>query len=214
MSRTPWHRRYLVNRIIFIIVVSDFFLALASGFAAPVFSVFIVDQVIGGSLAVAGFATSLFWIVKSVAQFPISWIVDSVPGERDDYALMVAGGAVIAVANLLFYFVATEAWHIYLFEGLHGLGYALAVPAWYAVFTRHLDAGKEATEWTLDSNAAGLAIAVAAGIGGVVGDAFGPRSVFLLMAAAAVASTLLLLVVRRDFLPSRAVSGKSDGTPL
>lgn len=182
-----------------IIILSDLVFSLAWGFMAPVYSIFVIGQIHGGTLAVVGFATGLFWFVKSAVQFPVSWIADAIPGEWDDYLLMLAGATVIIAANLLYYFFATEVWHVYLFEILHGIGYALNLPAWYGIFTRHIDPKKESTEWTLDSNAFGIGYGISAAIGGVVGQLVGPRFVFLLVALVSALGTMTLLLLRNDF---------------
>lgn len=200
-----WFNRRAINRVILTFIVADLLLALSSGFLTPIYAVFITEDITGGTVAAVGFATSLFWFVKSLVQFPVSWVLDATPGERDDFYFMLAGSLLIVTVNLCYFFFADAVWHVYLLEILNGIGYGLNVPAWYGVFTRHIDPNRESTEWTMDSNAMGLGTAVAAAMGGVLAEALGFRAIFLLSAATAALSTLCFIYVRRDLLvPAKA----------
>ena len=90
-------RKPVVNRIIKTLIYSDFLLLAAGGFLAPVYAIFVTREIGGGSVAVVGFATTIFWVVKSLAQFPVSWYADQIKGERDDYSMMVVGSAIASL---------------------------------------------------------------------------------------------------------------------
>lgn len=188
-----------VNRIIRILIYSDFLFVSAAGFLTPIYAVFVLQQIKGGTVEVVGFATTIFLVVKSLAQFPVSWYADRVRGERDDFNMMLVGSVIASAVPLLYYFLAREAWQVYLFEALNGVGFAMAVPTYMAIFTRHIDKNKETLEWTLQSNAVGIGLAAAA-IGGLMAERYGFRVIFLLVSAFMFLGTVAELFVKGELM--------------
>lgn len=195
-----------VNAVILTLIYSDFLVISAAGLFEPVFAVYLTNQIHGGSLAVAGFATTVFWVVKSVVQVPVSWYVDRKRGEGDDFLFMVVGAAISSVVPLLYYFFAREIWHVYALQALSGVGYGMQVPTWLAIFTRHVDRNLESTEWMMHSNAVGLGIAVAAGFGGAIADRYGIRALFPVVSAFLMLGTIVLLFVRKPIIAASALT--------
>lgn len=191
-----WLRRPQVNKVILTMVYADFLLISATGFLTPIAAVFITTQIVGATIATVGFATTVFWVVKSAFQIPVASYVDAKRGERDDYQLMIIGAVMMAVVPLLYYLFAREVWHVFALEVLNGIAYALHIPTWLAIFTRHIDKHKESSEWTLHSNVIGLGFAASAAIGGVLAERFGFRVLFLLVSAFMFLGAVLLLMVK------------------
>jgi MFS family permease len=191
-----WRRKPEINKIVLTMVYADFLLISGKGFLSPIIAVFIADQINGGSVAAVGFATMIFWVVKSAFQVPVSTYADSKRGEDDDYRLMLLGATASSVVPLLYYFFATEVWHVYVLQAMDGVAHAFFVPQWLAIFTRHIDKHRESSEWTLHSNAIGLGFASAAAIGGVLAERFGFRVVFLLVSAFMFLGTVVLLGIK------------------
>ncbi len=181
-------------------VYADFLLISATGFISPISAVYITTQIAGATVATVGFVTTLFWVVKSAVQIPVSAYADANPGERDDYALLVGGSLIMAIVPLLYYFFAREVWHVFALETLNGIGYAMSVPTWLAIFTRHIDKHRESSEWTLHSNAVGLGFAATAAIGGVLADRFGFKILFLLLSAFTFLGIAALLYIKKEML--------------
>jgi len=198
-------RRPTINRVVMVLVYADLIFFTAAGLITPIMAVFYVDEINGGSIALAGLVTALFWVVKSAVQVPVSLYADSHKGEHDDFILMVIGYAIAALVPFLYFLFVTEAWQVYLLEALSGVGYGLMVPTYLAMFTRHIDKQKENFEWTLHSNAVGLGYAAAAAIGGLLAERFGFRTVFLLTAIVMALSPIVLLFIRKYL-------HKSDGS--
>jgi MFS family permease len=197
----------IINRIVKTLIWSDFLMLSAGGFLAPIYAVFVTGQVTGGTLATVGFATTVFYVVKSLVQFPVSWYADRHKGERDDFLLVVVGSVIAAVVPLLYYFLADAIWQVYLFEAINGVGYALLTPTWLAIFSRHLDKERESTEWTLHSNAIGFGFAAAAAAGGLLAERFGFGIIFLLVSGCTFAGAAVLLAVKSDILESDRRNG-------
>jgi len=191
-------RRTKVNRIVLTLVYTNLIFYLAVGLLSPVIAIYYAGEINGGSVALAGFVTALFWLVKSATQVPVAMYADKIRGEGDDYFMMVAGYVVIAIVPLMYYLFVSEVWQVYLLEAIRGVGYGLCTPTFLAIFTRHIDINKENFEWTLHSNAVGLAFAAAAAVGGVLAQYMGFRSVFLLTSAMMFLSPITLLLIRHE----------------
>lgn len=204
-----WFRPSKINKVVMTMVYSDFLMVWGAGFLSPIFAVFIVKDIEGGSLAVIGFAVAIFWIVKSLVQIPVSLYADRIRGELDDYWLMIIGSFASAIVPLLYFSFAAHVWHIYLIQVINGVANGLYVPTWLAIFTRHIDKHKESTEWMIHSNLIGLGFAVSAALGGVLADKFGFRVVFILVSAALFLGTIVLMLVRSGIDGDRGADGLS-----
>ena len=71
-----------VGRLVKFFVISDFFLLAGWGFIDPIFSVFIVQHIAGGTLITVGIAAAIYWILKSILQIPIAKYLDRTPAKR------------------------------------------------------------------------------------------------------------------------------------
>ena len=60
---------------------------------------------------------------------------------------------------------------------------AIVAPAWEALYSLALDKGKESSEWSYWNMGTGLAISIAAFLGGMIVSYFGFKLLFIIMAA-------------------------------
>lgn len=170
----------LVNKVIRILVIGDIMFFSAFGLIGPIFAVFITNQIAGATVATVGFAATINLMVRALLQMPIARYIDKHKGEKDDFLFMVVGSTLVSVVPFAYLFV-TLPMHLYLAQVILGIGGALTNPGWFAIFTRHIDKGKEGTEWTLENVGVGLAAAGAAAIGGLLAERFGFHNLFLIV---------------------------------
>jgi len=193
-----------INKVIKFLIASNFFLNAGWGFLAPIFAIFILENIALENIAegakIAGFAALIYWVVKSLLQVPISRYLDRTHGEKDDFWLMFVGLLLTGLSPFGF-LLASLSWHIYAFQILHAFGMALFVPSWNAIFTRHIDRHKEAYEWAMDSTFAGLAVGITGGIGGIMVAFVGFKVIFILVGTFSLVSAFLLLLVHKHILP-------------
>jgi len=198
----------IINKIVKILIAGDFFLNLGWGLLSPVFAIFILENLVKGNPAeaakVAGFAALAYWIAKSCVEIPIGRFLDKIAGEKDDFWFMFIGEIIVASVPLG-YLISTEPWHIYAFQIVHAVGMAMALPSWLAIFTRHIDKGKEAFEWSMETTSIGLGAGIAGGLGGILAGYFGFKVLFLLVSGLTFFAAILLLVIKND------VSSRRDG---
>ena len=196
--------RKKVNKIIKVLIVSDFFLQAAWGFLLPVFAIFILEDIavkdIAHAAEIAGFAAFVYWVTKSILQIPISSYLDDRHGEKDDYWFMVFGLFIASIAPFGFLFSFLP-WHIYMLQVLHAIGMALFVPSWNAIFTRHIDKGKEAFEWGMDSTFLGVGTGITGALGGMMVVLFGFKMIFVFAGLLNLVAAFLLLTIHKRILP-------------
>ena len=144
-----------INHVIKTLVISDFFVNAGFSVFAPIFAVFVTNQIEGGTLQVIGFGAALTQIFKASLQIPVARILDKNHGEYDDFYSMVAGSILTATIPFWYLFASTPQ-HIYIIQSLYGVGLAFAIPPWYAIFSRHLDKLQENIEWSADSISIGI----------------------------------------------------------
>ncbi len=189
-----------VNKIIINLIKADLVFFSAFGLITPIFAVFITEQIQGGDIKVIGFAAAIFWIFKSIFQIPISRFLDKERGEKDDFYCMVIG-YLLAVIVPFGYIFSSLPWHIYVLQIIHSIGIAMVIPAWCAIFTRHIDKGKEAFEWSLDSSAFGLGVGITGALGGILVSQFGFNLVFIIVGILAFLGGLVPLLIYKNIVP-------------
>lgn len=194
----------LINKVIKVLILSDFFLFSAWGLIAPILAIFIVEQIQGGDVKMAGIAVGIYWLAKSLIQVPIGRYLDRNHGEKDDYYFMIFGTLLASLSPLGFIF-ATLPWHIYALQGVHALGMAMAIPAWGGIFVRHIDKGREAMTWGVESSSLGIGVGVAGIVGGIVAKAFGFVPLFIGVSVMGIISALVFLLIKNNLLPKEKI---------
>ncbi len=193
-----------LNKVVVNLVSADFFLHSGWGLIAPIFAIFITEQIEGGSLEIVAFAAATYWIVKSIAQPFLANFLDLVKGEKDDFNFLVYGMYLAALVPLG-YFFATQVWHIFLLEFIRGITMACVVPAWYGIFTRHINKGWEAFSWSVQSTSMGFAAGISAAFGGLIATFLGFQTVFLFVCLLQLISASFLLSIRNKIFSDESV---------
>ncbi len=187
-----------INKVIKILITSDFFLQAGWGMSGPIFAIFLTNQIQGGNLKMVGLVAATYWITKSIIQPFIAHQMDKNHGEKDDFQLLIIG---MYIANLvpLGYFFSTQPWHIFTLEFIRALAMACVVPTWSGIFTRHIDKGREAFSWSLESTGIGLAAGIAGALGGAIASSsLGFKGVFVLVSIFGLLSSSTLFLIRKQ----------------
>ncbi len=197
-----------INKVIKILILSDFFILSSFGLASPILAVFVTKQINGGDLKVVGFASTIYLFVRAIFQLFFARIIDKKTSEKYDFAFMLIGSFLLSLAPLGYIF-SSQPWHIYALEALTGLGFAMSLPCWYAIFTRHIDRGSEGLEWSSSDTSIALGQALAAAVGGLLAEKYGFSPIFLLMFFLSLIGVLLLAFIYRDLRSQKIVVPKS-----
>ncbi|KKT17605.1 MAG: hypothetical protein A2654_01630 [Candidatus Nealsonbacteria bacterium RIFCSPHIGHO2_01_FULL_43_31] len=184
-----------VNKVIRILISSDILLQSGWGLLGPIFAIFLTRQIQGGNLQMVGFVAATYWVAKSIVQPFIARRLDKNHGEKDDILFLIVG---MYAANLipLGYIFSSQPWHIFILEFIRGLAMACVVPTWSGIFTRHIDKGREAFSWSLESTGLGFAAGIAGAFGGILASLISFKLVFVLVSIFGLAASSLLLLIR------------------
>jgi predicted MFS family arabinose efflux permease len=194
------------NKVIKYLIFSDFVFWSGWGLISPIFAVFVVEKIQGGTLAVVGLASGIYWVLKSLLRIPIGIFLDSRKGEEDDFWFLFFG-LILSSLVPFGYLMAKYPFHIYLLQSLHAIAMAMTFSGWAAIFTRHIDQGKEATEWGLDATFVGLGIGISGILGGLIASAFGFQAVFVLVGILGLVSAFSLLGILKLISPRSLKKG-------
>jgi len=186
-----------INKIVKYLVLSDLVFGAGWGLITPVFAIFIVDRIQGGTAFVVGIASAIYWILKSILRIPIGMFLDKTIGERDDYWFLTVGLFMAAFVPFG-YAIATLPWHIYMLQVFYAIGMAMSLSGWTAIFTRHIDKGKEATEWGIDATSVGLGAGISAAIGGWAVTQFGFALVLIAVGILGLIGASILFLLRDE----------------
>ncbi|MFH1161665.1 MAG: MFS transporter [Candidatus Jorgensenbacteria bacterium] len=206
-----------VNRVIRSFIVVDLLLWGGWGLVSPVFALFVVDRIAGATAATVGVAVAVYWVVRSIVQVPTAVLLDRREGEKDDFLVLLAGLILAGFSAMAFPLVTSVAWLLSV-ALLQGIAFGLYIPAWSAIFSRHLDKEHYAFDWSLDNTTLGIAAGVAAAIGGAGVSLFGFNAIFIFAGVLSFASALVLFLVPNLMFPheKRGVAGEPfirDHTP-
>lgn len=170
----------VLNKIIKYLTISD--LALLSGFSfiSPIFPLFIVDKIQGGNMEVVGFAIGINVLVRAILQLPIARYLDKKRGDLDEYYFTIISTVMLGVTPLLYLVISTPA-ELYVVQIIYAVGFAMNYPAWMSLFTRHAEREREGSQWAVWSAVTGIGAAVAAAVGGVIGERYGFSTVLWLV---------------------------------
>lgn len=189
-----------VNRVVKYFIIGDLLLWAGWGFIDPLFSVFVIKNIAGATIASVGYLAAIFWITRCIVQIPISLYLDKVRGEKDDFYALVVGLLITGLAAFSFMTVKTMA-QVYFIQFIKAIGFALYIPSWSAIFTRHIDGRHAAFEWAVSSSSVSFGIGVAGFFGGVLASLAGFNVVFLITGLLAILSANVLLFVPNLILP-------------
>jgi len=186
-----------LNKIVKYLVFSDLIFYSGWGLISPIFAIFIVNNISGGSAFVAGMAAAINLIVRSILRIPFGICSDK--SEKTAYNFMF-WGLLFAALIPIGYVFSSNFFHIYILQAILGASLAMSTAGWTRLFSRHMDSGKESTEWGVDAVAVGLGPGIAAALGGFAITYFSFAKVFFIVAICGVIGALLLLIIKKDVL--------------
>lgn len=194
-----------LNKIIKYLIYSDLIFYTGWGLISPIFAIFILQSIAGGNAFVVGMAAAVHLVTRSLLRVPFGMQADK--SQKKAYWYMF-WGLLIASFVPVGYIFSTNQWHIYILQSVLGISLAMSTAGWTGVFTKHIDSGKESTEWGIDAVAVGIGPGIAGALGGVAVTYFSFNLVFIAVGFIGIIGTLLLLTVRKDVLRYGSGSGK------
>lgn len=195
MQKRPFLHEYLLdhlNPVIRWLIIGDVLYYAGVGLLGPIFALFIVDFIEGGSIEVAGIAIAIYLITKSVFQIPAAMIIDKICGDKDDFWFMFFSLLVAAIVPLTYLFVSSPL-ELYLAQFILGVALAFNFPSFLALFTKYISQSKEATTWSVYYTLLDLFSAIAAAVGAIMATMFGFVPVIIAVSAIGIVGAFILL---------------------
>lgn len=186
-----------LNKIVRYLIIADVFFWFSWGILGPIFPIFIISKIEGGTPLILGISSAIYLIIRSILRIPLGIFLDKCISERDDYFVLVTGLFISAFTPFGF-IMATVPGHIYLLQIFHGIGASMFMAGWSAIFTRHIKKGKESTQWGIDSMAVGISAGIMGIVGGWLVTKYGFNIVFVISGTIGLLSSLILLGLRNE----------------
>ncbi len=190
-----------VNKVVKFMVLSDLLLYVGWGFVSPIFSIFVLEEIVEATLVTAGIAGAIYWFFRSIIQPFVAEKLDKSEGEKDDFYALV--GSLIALGFISFWLAYVKSIEVlYVAQIFHGMALGVYNVAWPSIFTRHIDKGKIAFDWSLDRGSIGLAVAVASILGAKIAETLGFEMVFILAGLNSLVAAVVLLAIPKLLIPA------------
>lgn len=185
-----------MNKVILLLILSDVLILSAFGLVAPIFAIFLKENIAGGSITAAGLASTIFFIVKSLVQLPLSMHIDT---KKEKLGFLIGGTFLIVLVPLIYAF-SPNVNFIYFAQAIYGLGAAMSYPAWFTLFTMYIDKKHRGFEWSVWGTGVGLGAALTAYLGAIIAKNFGFKIVFYAVSFFSFLGMFLLLFLSKKHL--------------
>lgn len=169
-------------------MLSDIFVITGFGLVDPILAIFVKENLVGGTIFAAGFASTIFLVTKCLIQLPFSRYIDN---HKDKMKWLIVGTFLVAVVPFIYTLSRHVNW-IYLAQFIHGVGSGLAYPTWLGLWSTHLDKRHESFEWSLYSALTGLGTAGTASLGAGIASIFGFQYTFMLGGLMSIVGSFIL----------------------
>jgi MFS family permease len=166
-----------MKRMLALVTLASMFSTLSVEFIAPFYAVFVGG--LGGGLILAGGTWAVYRFGSAIMMWVAGRIEDRWPAEH--FVLLGFGLRMLGTTG---YFFVTTPWHLLIVQAFQGFGHALIGPGHRKIYSRHLDEGHEAREWSYPEIGHEIATGTAALVGGIVAAQFGFVALFFCMLAA------------------------------
>lgn len=186
-----------LNKIIKYLILADLAFWSGWGLVTPVFAIFISETIIGGNAVVAGLAFGIYWTVKSFFQYPIGLYLDNKKGDKDDYFFLVCGFLISSLIPIGYIFTQYP-WQVYILQVFYGVGMAMSIAGWRALFTRSIDKGQESSQWSLDDALLGFGQGILGLLSGLAVFYLGFKFTFIIASCFGLISIVLLMQLRSN----------------
>ncbi|MBU0456738.1 MAG: MFS transporter [Nanoarchaeota archaeon] len=184
-----------MNRVIKFLMISDILVLTSFGLIEPILAIFFKDDLVGGTILMAGLASTIFLLVKCFIQLPFSKYVDSY-NYKTRLRWLIFGSFLISTVPFIYIF-AKHIYVVFFAQVIYGVGSGLSYPAWLGLWSTHLDKKKESFEWSLYSTLTGLGTAVAAAIGAALSQFVGFTFTFIFVGVLSLIGCLVLFELDR-----------------
>lgn len=187
-------KKFIFNRALRILLVTNAMVLVAGAMLGPIYALFV--ERIGGDLLDASFAGAIFAFVAGTTVLLSGRYSDKIKQKK----LVVILGYIIMGVGFLLYTQVDSVWFLLFVQVVIGFGEAIYNPPFDALYSEHLDAGKDGTEWGAWESVNYYSVAVGAVAGGFFVTNFGFTPLFVIMALLCFLSALYVYKLPRRVL--------------
>lgn len=136
-----------MNKVIRSFIISEFFFWSAWNAVVPIFTVFVIKAYPGSNIAYGTAAYSCHLVFRIFTELLIGRRLSSVSDTMRIF-LTITGIVITSIAYVGFAFYGAMIM-LFVLYAIAGVGFGIASPAKYSLFSMHLDKKKEAYEWSI-----------------------------------------------------------------
>lgn len=179
-------KKNVLNTPLRILLITNSLVLLAGGMIGPIYALFVED--IGGDLLDASFAGAAFALAAGITTFISGKYTD----RHDHKEMIVVLGYIVMGAGFFLYTMVNSMFMLLIVQVIIGFGEAIYLPAFDAVYSKHLDHNKEGQQWGAWESMYYFATAIGAAAGGYIVVYSGFNPMFVLMALLCFSSALYI----------------------
>ena len=150
----------------------------------PFYAVFV--EKIGGSILDMGFTVTVFGLSTGMLMILVGKISDKL----NKKLITILGYGMYALGSLP-YLIISSPWQLFILQIIFAIGTACLSAPLIALFAKHIEKGKEGSQWGLEGGGAYLAVGIASFIGTLIINQWGFTILFLTMFIIQLGATLI-----------------------
>lgn len=177
-----------------ILLITNSLILVAGAMLGPIYALFV--EKVGGDLLDASYAFSTFALVAGVVTLISGRYSDKI---KENKVILVLGYGIMGL-GYFGYLLVNSIWSLLIIQVVIGLGEAIYVPAFDALYSKHLDHSKRGRIWSLWEAINYFTMAIGAFIGGFLVVIFGFSSMFIIMGLLCVISAIYIFSLPRGVL--------------
>ena len=186
--------RILFNRGLRILLITNALILIAGAMLGPIYALFV--EKVGGSLLDASLTGGIFALVAGITTLIAGRYADKIKESR---YIVAAGYLLMGIGFFLNMFV-NSIWLLFVVQAVIGFAEAAYVPAFDALYSKHLTKKKAGREWGAWEATNYFTAAAGAGIGGVMVTYLGFNSIFITMSILSIISAIYIFLLPKRIL--------------
>jgi len=173
-GRRPSH--YHMNFFVKAFIFSESFFWAGYNFVYPLFSIFVVQDLTGGSIEKAAGAISVYMISRVISELIVGRLLEE-STDKKKLVFSILGIVIVSLSYFSFTFVHSYEM-IFVLQSLVGVGLGIISPAKYSLFSQHLNKKHATNEWSFYDAANFICMALAGLVGGFIAQEYGFQLLF------------------------------------
>ena len=166
-----------MNPIVVAFIFSEAFFWSAWNFITPILAVFVVNTLPDGNVRTAAFGFTLYLLVRVISELVVSnYII--FPSDRKRMITDVCGMLLLTTSYLIIAFMPSLI-TFYIFFVIAGMSFAISSPAKLSMFSLNMGRAEASRTWGIYHAITFTGMGVATALGGVIADAFGFKTLFI-----------------------------------